>query len=736
MAARLAVLSTVRHYENGGKGMTSCIRRPVDRRENEGRLLRSPHVSLPLLVAVCLTAAFVLSATSTALAWCGGVHLWAGEQATWLFRQGLPDPTCISRNPEWPIFPELLQQSYGWDPESSYDPGDPEDKTWVYENWDWIKRCSMKADDAVPSTLNHFWLMEEGLHDDPGYGTYNSWEKTYWLWIAACEAWHAGDLGWAYTNLGYCMHHIQDMLQPAHSNQDLHPGQGLVGGDDAIEEWFKDDAAIAMYSWDGSTGPPPGPEIPWPSRLADDNSDLLNDILNAGYWDAGSSYPVSDVADFLALADPSLPYNMQKFFYLLYWANQFGNYFASDDEDGVSNDYDPTGWLEGYPGFPPALPGGSSIHDWHGLIDNDDTCEHGNPTGRCRNDECDCDGDLTLISTWCYGGTFKVSPLLIDLFRRTVDGVPPVTTAEVTRLDGEPVVEWNNSPVTVQLIDATDYGNPGFRVSNVWKIWGLCDGNPPANYDAPSWGISEDGKHKVECMSTDMCGNVEQDQDIEVWIDMTPPEVTFPDLRPNYLTSENFIATWVATDAHSGVASEYALLDDVQEVTKGQVIDLAEMAGEHWLRVIAYDVAGNYADVFYYFEVFIDANSWARPVLDSDKTKGKGMFCAVEFPAPYDVRLIDMSTCTLAVGGTLDLTADDPVVGALAVLQAERMTGVGDSDGDHIRDRMLRFDKEQFVAALSGQVGDIPAVVRGGLLPDGMPRFLGVVTVPVFAPGG
>ena len=93
-----------------------------------------------------------------------------------------------------------------------------------------------------------------------------------------------------------------------------------------------------------------------------------------------------------------------------------------------------------------------------------------------------------------------------------------------------------------------------------------------------------------------------------------------------------------------------------------------------------------------------------------------------------------MTTCTVAVKGTLDLTQSDPVVGATAVLPAESMTGVGDSDGDHIRDRMLRFNKDQFVAALGGQVGDMSAVVSGGLLPNGMPRFLGVMTVPVFSP--
>ncbi|MCJ7749733.1 MAG: hypothetical protein MUQ65_01355, partial [Armatimonadetes bacterium] len=614
--------------------------------------------------------------------------------------------------------PELSLQSWGWDPESSYDPGNEEDRTWSYANWEWIKWCSQTADGAVPATLNHFWLVADGLHDDPGYGTYNSWEKTYGLWLAAYNAWQTGDLGWAYTNLGYSMHHVQDLLQPAHSNQDLHPA------DDAIENWFSQDAAIAMYSWDGSTGPAPGPEVPYPDATVQNNAQLLQDIYNA--------FDDDDVADFPALTNPNLPYNMQKFFYLLYWADQIGNYFASDDEDGASNSDDPTGWMGGYVGFPTALAGGYSIHDWHGLVDNDSDC--GGCTPWCRYGECDADGDLTLIANWCYAGAFKVSPALIDLFRMTVDNVPPVTTAEVTRLDGEPVVEWNNSPVTVQLLSAVDYGNPGAaRASGMWKVWGLCDGEPPANYDAPSWGISEDGKHTVECMSTDMCGNVEQDQDIAVWIDMTPPEITFPDLRPNYLTSEDFIATWVAVDALSGVDYEYALLDG-QQVDKEQVIDLALLAGRHTLEVYANDVAGNIGYAVYEFEVFIDASGWTRPVLSGDKTKGAGLFFAVEFPAPYDVGLIEMSTCTLAVGAGLDLMASDPVVGSLAVLEAEVMTGVGDSNANHIGDRMLRFDKRDFIAALAGQVGDISSVVRGGLLPDGMPHFLAVVTIPVFAP--
>jgi len=685
---------------------------------------RTLSVSFCLLVAVCVTVALVALAPTAALAFCGGPHRWAGEQATWLFRQGvdLADPTCITADHGgWPIYPELLLQSSGWSPWSSYTHDPDESRAWVQYNWEYIKDCAIGADDACVATLNHFWLVSDGLHDK-NLNADNSWEVSQVLWLEALRAWNEGDLGWAYENLGYCMHHVQDMLQPAHSNADLHAGDGEASGDDAIEEWLDEANSRLWYSWDGSTGPHPEPEVPYPNAAAMDNAQLLQDILNSGIPDVGD-----DVGDFPELAEPGLPYNMQKFFYLLYWANQFGSWFASDDVDGQA--YDPIGWLGGYPGFPTTFPSGYDIYDHHGLDNNDSGCD--GCTDHCRWDECDADWDLTAISNWVYAGIFKASPALIELFRRTVDANPPVTATKVTRADGEPVVEWNNSPVTVAITDATDEANPCFRPSGVWKKWGLCDGNPPADHDNPSWLISEDGKHTVECKSTDWCGNVEHGNDIAVWVDTTPPEIAFPDLRPNYLTSESFTATWNATDATSGIASEIAYLDG-QQVTKGQVFDLALMAGIHRLRVIASDNATNWRDVEYTFEVFIDARAFAKPANLGDHTSGASIHVSVEFPAPYDVGLIDMSRGRLAVLGTIDLTASNPVVGATAILPAVQMTGVGDHDGDHVRDRMLRFDKGQFAAALGGQVGDVPSVVRGGLLPDGMPRFLAVVTVPVF----
>ena len=111
------------------------------------------------------------------------------------------------------------------------------------------------------------------------------------------------------------------------------------------------------------------------------------------------------------------------------------------------------------------------------------------------------------------------------------------------------------------------------------------------------------------------------------------------------------------------------------------------------------------------------------------------MSCVVEFPAPYDLNLIDQTTSTLAVKGALDLTQSDPIIGETAVLQTQLLTGVGYHDWDLIPDRMLQFAKNQFVVALAGQTGNIESIISGGLLPNQpneQPRFIANVTVPVF----
>lgn len=689
-----------------------------------------------IFAIVILILAIGLIPTS-ALAWSGGGHYWATEAALRLFGHGdgdpaapgdpnspepkwstgEPDPTWIDRDRYVPLYPELGLTRQWYNPEEGC--CEAEDKE-THTNWEWVWLCAKKKDefDGAIATMNHFWYPEEGLHECPDdvAGRNNAWEEMLPHWNNAIFYWWLGDIGAAYANLGYAIHLIQDPGQPAHANEDMHPSY------DCLEEWMNEPYCIAHFKWEAQTFPAPYGDILWSPKS---NEEIISNVLNATWPEADGDYDEHDMHsewgdDGMTV---SSPYNSQQLFYMMYFLNQIGGYFASDEQDG--NTTDPTGWLGGFSGFPTHWPGspGLVIQDDDGLDDNDDC--------GC----CDDDKDLSTIFKWAYGSAFRTTPAIIDLFRRTVDNVPPVTTVELSRSDMESVKvppDWNNWPVTVELTGATDYGNPGFpRMSGLWKVWGECDGVPPANPDAPSWGISVDGKHKVECMSTDWCGNVEQDQDVEIWIDMTPPEVTFPDLRPNYLTSESFTATWNATDELSGVASEVAYLDG-NSITKGQVFDLALLAGLHTLRVIAYDYAGNWSDNFFYFEVWIDADGWCFSVLINDKTKGRAMSCVVEFPAPYDIGIVDLTTSTLAVKGTLDLTQSDPIIGETAELQTQLLTGVGDHDEDGIPDRMLQFNKEMFVAALSGQTGDIGSIISGGLLPSGQPRFIAEVTVPVF----
>ena len=300
-------------------------------------------------------------------------------------------------------------------------------------------------------------------------------------------------------------------------------------------------------------------------------------------------------------------------------------------------------------------------------------------------------------------------------------------------MDGKPVVQWNNSPVIVHLESAEDhgriYGDLELRNSGVWRKWGTVDGVRSDDLFDPWWEIGE-GIHTVKLLSTDYCGNTENTQFL-VLVDLTPPEITFPTLRPNYLTSEEFVVDWDATDALSGMDETWAELDG-EPVDDGQAFDLSTMAGRHTLTVWARDVAGNLAEKSYDFEVWIDTETNANPVYVQTKTKGAGMMITVEFPAPYDVAAVDLSTCRLAVGATIDLSQPDPVTGAVTNLAGTLLTGVGDHDGDGIPDRMIRFNKAQFAAAVAGQTGDVQAVVWGGLLPDGTPRFIGPVVVPAF----
>ena len=92
-------------------------------------------------------------------------------------------------------------------------------------------------DDFTDTTLHHFWNAEEGLHEDPNddYDVLNAWESVQFYWVIAVDYWNKGDLGAAHCYLGYAIHFVQDMGQPAHANEDMHPGDGL-SDDDSLED--------------------------------------------------------------------------------------------------------------------------------------------------------------------------------------------------------------------------------------------------------------------------------------------------------------------------------------------------------------------------------------------------------------------------------------------------------------------------------------------------------------------
>jgi hypothetical protein len=697
------------------------------------------------LAAALMAIAVVLVAPTAAFGWAAWSHANLTEDTVWsmspeqLNGHGVVGYPYIERSPDLrpiAILPELDDHSMWWI--DAQEPGT--DLMQDRANWDWVKLNSMEEDsyalvpwgdgdaglpdwavDWAPAstwpnvTIDHFWNLDgnilnsvKGVFAD----TYpNSWMKAKLLWAWTLGYWNSGDLGNAYAYLGHVTHLLEDQGIACHAHDDWHPPMN----DDSLEEWFKEiHRSNLLYSWSGQEGrpTPPGGVLFPPS-----NEEVMAVALDI-------------TKGMVAAPDPDVtpgPSNVPQLFYLMYTVNQYGDFSPSDDYDGDT--FEPTGWCDyGDPEIrwtnnddEPLTGDGSMVT----LSDNDSDPDNNN-----------IDGDLTTILRVGWRAAFRAAPALIDLFRRTVDAVPPVTNFGVTRADGAPLREWNNSIVTVTLSSAEDGANPGYRASGIWKRWGLCDGLTPSFTPAPDetpyWAISGDGVHAVQLMATDKMGNVEWPaNDFSVKVDLTPPVIAFPDLRPNYLTSQTFTATWNAYDATSGVASEVAYLDG-NLVSKGQVFNLAQMAGLHSLRVIVYDNAENYTDVVYGFEVWIDANGWCLPVNVNSKTQGEGLTCVVEFPPFYDVGIIVLDTTRLAVKGYVDLHEQDPILGQTAYLPGLLLTGVGDHDRDGVRDRKIKFDKALFVQALGGQTGDVPSVIRGGLLPNGLPHFLAPVVVPVF----
>lgn len=140
---------------------------------------------------------------------------------------------------------------------------------------------------------------------------------------------------------------------------------------------------------------------------------------------------------------------------------------------------------------------------------------------------------------------------------------------------------------------------------------------------------------------------------------------------------------------------------DGSEVTNGQVISLADMAGDHTLTLTAKDVAGNENTVSATFTVIIAAAVDIKPDILNLKSGGgeNSIIVYIEFPFGYDVNLVDVASVKINVNGTAINVQANP-------------TSMGDYNS--VQDVMVKFDRRQVIAAI-GAARDLTIQLSGSL---------------------
>ncbi len=157
------------------------------------------------------------------------------------------------------------------------------------------------------------------------------------------------------------------------------------------------------------------------------------------------------------------------------------------------------------------------------------------------------EGDAQSATVSCADEAGNVASATLDGIR--VDLTAPVTTATV---DG-PVGDggWYTGPVSVSLGAADALSGVASTEVNV-------DGAGWQPYDAPI-ALTADGSHSVQFRSSDLAGNIEAAQSVDVEIDQKAPATTasLAGTTGNdgwYIAGSPVVLTLTATDAASGVA--------------------------------------------------------------------------------------------------------------------------------------------------------------------------------------
>jgi hypothetical protein len=193
-------------------------------------------------------------------------------------------------------------------------------------------------------TITHFWDPDRGT-DQLVWSVFceeeNAWQKARQLWGMALGEYYSGDKAAAYEYLGHVAHLLSDMTVPAHAHEDTHV---------------------------------------YPDEF-DDNF----------MTEARAQISQSELDGLRALGPVEIPDGVAELYYLFYTTAQVGDFYASDDDAGDSDD--PEGWV-----------------DFSGLEDVPECREAGGP-------EDDC--DLNVIRRNSYLYSIRAVAGLYKLFEKT-----------------------------------------------------------------------------------------------------------------------------------------------------------------------------------------------------------------------------------------------------------------------------------------------------------------------------
>lgn len=189
----------------------------------------------------------------------------------------------------------------------------------------------------------------------------------------------------------------------------------------------------------------------------------------------------------------------------------------------------------------------------------------------------------------------------------STDMVPPRTAGRLLGTEGDN--GWFRSSVTITLsaIDASGIALTYYRL----------DGSSWASYIGPIT-VTDDGSHILEYYSIDRAGNTEALQHDTFGIDSHAP-VDLRILTPTegiVVNSASVNVSWSVTDWTSGISHYRVQLDEDDEIEVGaQAIRTFRglSDGDHAVRIVAIDFAGNQAEVKVHFRVDTNILSASGP---------------------------------------------------------------------------------------------------------------------------